>query len=200
MARKRAPGGGRKPKHGVRASPFSLRLPDELREKLAAAASRHDGKDGSLSEEILRRLKQSFYDERRDPAVRALSHILGVAIAIAKSIAGPDWRSDPWAFKAIKLAFGQILDDFEPKGEIRALATRQGVWAAGAIPVGFQLGEGTPEEMAHFIRNVILTRAIYEEPFEVSRFEVPEDSTGANVFEYGMADAFKVLKLKEPNQ
>ena len=54
--------------------------------------------------------------------------------------------------------------------------------------------------MAHFIRNVILTRATYEEPFEVSRFEVTDDSTGANVFEYGMADAFKVLKLKEPNQ
>lgn len=199
MARKRAPGGGRKPKHGVRASPLSLRVPKEMREKLAAAASRHDGKGGSLSEEILRRLKQSFYDERRDPAVRALSHILGVAVAIAKSTAGPDWRSDPWAFRAIKLAFGQILDAFEPPGEIRAPAT-QGVWAAGAIPVHFQLGEETPEEMAHFIRNVILTRATYEEPFEVSRFEVTDDSTGANVFEYGMADAFKVLKLKEPNQ
>ena len=195
MARKRAPGGGRKPKHGVRASPFSLRLPGELREKLAAAASRHDGKDGSLSEEILRRLKQSFYDERRDPALRALSHFLGVAIAIAKIVAGPDWRSDPWAFRAIKLAFGQILDDFEPKGEIRAPAT-QGVWTAGAIPVGFQLSEGTPEEMAHFIRNAILTKASYEEPFEVTR----EQGTGGNVFDYQMADAFKALKLKEPNQ
>jgi hypothetical protein len=200
MVRKRAPGAGRKPKQGPRASPLSLRMPADIRAGLeVSAAERKQGKGWSLSEEILHRLKQSFYDERRDPAVRALSHILGVAIAIAKSTAGPDWRSDPWAFRAFKLAFGQILDDLEPPGEIRAAATRQDVWAAGAIPVRFQLGEGTPEEMAHFISNFIRTRATYEEPFEVSRFEVTEDST-ANVFDYGMADAFKTLKLKEPNQ
>ena len=198
MARKRAPGGGRKPKHGVRASPLSLRVPKEMREKLAAAASRHDGKGGSLSEEILRRLKQSFYDERRDPAVRAFAHPGGGGRDCEEH------RRPGLAVRSMGLPSNQAgirpnSGRFEPPGKIRAPAT-QGVWAAGAIPVHFQLGEETPEEMAHFIRNVILTRATYEEPFEVSRFEVTDDSTGANVFEYGMADAFKVLKLKEPNQ
>lgn len=192
MARKRAPGGGRKPKHGVRASPLSLRIPVDTRAALEAAAA---GKGGLLSEEIVSRLKQTLYDDRRGTVWRALSHILGVAIAITKRTAGPDWRSDPWAFRAFKLAFGQILDALEPKGKMRA-PTTQGVWApTGAISLGFQLGDGTPEEMAHFICNAILTRAVFEEPFEVSRFE--EES--GNLFDRQMADAFKALKLKEPN-
>jgi Arc-like DNA binding domain len=197
MVRKRAPGGGRKPKggHSVAATPFSLRLPGKVREKLAAAAA---ARGWTVSEEILERLKQGFDDEQRGPTWWALSHILGVAIAIVKSAGGPDWRSDPWSFRAFRLAFAQILDALEPPGEIRAPAT-QGAWApTGAISLGFQLNDGTPEEMAHFIRNAILTRAVLEEPFEVSRYE--EDSASGNVFERRMVDAFRALKLKEPNQ
>jgi hypothetical protein len=203
VARKRAPGGGRKPKHGVRASPLSLRVPKEVREGLeASAAERKQGKGWSLSEEILLRLKQTFYDERRDRdrASKALCRFLTeVILAVANSTVGPNWRSDPWAFKAIRLAFDRVLVGLEPPGEIRAPATRQGVWAAGANPVRFQLGEGTPEEMAHFISDVILMRPTFEEPFAVSRFEAEEDSSG-NVFEYTMARAFRDLKLKETNQ
>lgn len=206
MARKRAPGGGRKPKEG-RASPLSLRMPDEMRAALeASAAKRKPGKSGLLSEEILHRLRLSFVrerDERRDPASTALCRLLTeVILAVANSTVGPqDWRSDPWAFEAVRLAFDQILLRLKPPGEMRAPATRQGVWAAGTIPVRFQLGEGTPEEMAHFVSDVILMRPTFEAPFEVSRFEENREySTGGNAFEYTMADAFKALKLKEPNQ
>jgi hypothetical protein len=210
MARKRAPGGGTKPRgeYAGLSTTLSLRMPADLRAQLErSAAKRRRGEGWSLTQEILRRLHRSLErerDERRDPPSRALCYLLAEVIsAVASNTVGPNWRSHPWSFRAIKQAFGQVLDALEPTGEIRAPVTRQGdpfsgLWAAGAIPVRFQLGEGTPEEMAHFVRDVILMRMrqdSYEQPPEAIALTSTQEE-----FEFGMSDAVRDLKLKEPNQ
>ena len=57
LKRKRAPGGGRKPKGAFSklTSPLSLRMPSDMRDELEAAA-KASGK--SVSQELLRRLQE----------------------------------------------------------------------------------------------------------------------------------------------
>jgi hypothetical protein len=205
MARKRAPGGGRKPKdrYGGRASPLSIRMTDEMRARLEASA-RHRKGGISLSEEILFRIRSSIdreRDEKRDPASRALCYLLAETIAAVASVtAGPNWRSDPYAFQSIKLAFSLVLDDVRPPGEIRAHAMQEdkpyaGTWVDPST-LKFRLTGGTPEEMAHFIHGVILMqqlRPLDEEQAE-NRSREQED------FAYDMSHALRNLQLKEPNQ
>ena len=73
MARKRAPGGGRKPKGPVAArSQLTVRMPDELRAELEAAARR---RNRNLTDELIGRIRGSFareHEQKRDPATRAL--------------------------------------------------------------------------------------------------------------------------------
>jgi Arc-like DNA binding domain len=124
VPRKRAAGGGRKPKGDFAglSSPLSIRMPTDLRKELEAAA-RDSGK--SITQELLRRLNDSFQRDRnkkRDPASRALCYLLAELIELVKVNMGEDrqqWRADPFAFQSIKLGFAQILDALEPKGEIK---------------------------------------------------------------------------------
>jgi hypothetical protein len=203
MVRKRAPGAGRKPKQGPRASPLSLRMSADIRAGLeVSAAQRKQGKGWTLSEEILHRLRLSFdreRNEKRDQATRALCYLLAETIAAVARNAEPNWRSDPWSFRAIKLAFDQILDALEPIGEMRARVMDQsepyaGIWAPPGT-LRFQLGGGTPEEMAHFVRDVILDQL---RPLDAASAE--NRTRDEEDFEYGMSDAFRVLKPKEPSQ
>ena len=214
MARKS--GGGRKPTGDFAglAANISLRMPTDMRAELErSAAKRRSGEGWSLTQEVLFRLTRSFdreRDERRDPASRALCYLLAEVIsAVAHNATGPNWRSDPFAFRAIKLAFGQILDDLEPKGEIRAPVARKddpfsGLRVhPGATPIPFQLGGETPEEMAHFVRDVILMRArqdSYEERSEARQEGTISLTSTQKDFEFGMSDAVRALKLQEPNQ
>ena len=73
MARKRAPGGGRKPKGPVAArSQLTVRMPDDLRAELEAAARR---RNRNLTDELIGRIRVSFareHEQKRDPATRAL--------------------------------------------------------------------------------------------------------------------------------
>src|SRR6516165_8156849 len=73
MAQKRAPGGGRKPigRSSARAQ-LSVRMPDDLRTELEAAAA---ARGHSLTQEMIGRLRESLARERidrQDPAMRAL--------------------------------------------------------------------------------------------------------------------------------
>ncbi len=125
MPRKRAAGGGRKPKGDFAglSSPLSIRMPADLRKELEAAA-RDSGK--SVTQELLRRLNDSFQrdrDKNRDPASRALCYLLAELIEIVSqnTFEEPkqsEWRNNPFAFRVIKLAFNRALDALEPKGEM----------------------------------------------------------------------------------
>jgi hypothetical protein len=123
--RKRAPGGGRKPKGAFSklTSPLSIRMPGDMRDELEAAA-KASGK--SVSQELLRRLQNSFYrdrDKARDPAMQALCFLIAET---AQQTAGLnnrkdgvlDWRTNPFYFRAFKIAVGNLLDALEPKGKI----------------------------------------------------------------------------------
>lgn len=122
MAKKRAPGGGRKPKgpfSGLTA-PLTIRMPPEMRKELETAAKKR-GKN--LTQELLWRLRASFDRERdkvRDPALRAFSFLFSelVQVICFNPNSQLNWRFDPWLFHAIKLAIVKLLDRFEPKGKV----------------------------------------------------------------------------------
>ena len=123
--RKRAPGGGRQPSGAFSklTSPLSVRMPAEMREELEVAA-KESGK--SLGQELLRRLQDSFNrdrDKARDPAMQALCFLIAET---AQQTAGLNkathrelhWRTNPFYFRAFKIAVGKLLDALEPKGDI----------------------------------------------------------------------------------
>jgi len=121
MVRKRASGGGRKPKGSAPGAPLTIRMPPDLRAALDAAARK---RDRYLSEEILGRLRRSLAKEReeaRDPAFRAFcflfSEIAGEICVAPKN--HPGWQFDPWSYRVFKLAVRKILDHFEPTGEMK---------------------------------------------------------------------------------
>jgi len=122
MVRKRAPGGGRKPQgeFDQLTMPFSLRMPEDLREQLEAAA-KQSGR--STSQEILRRLNESFgasRDKQRDPAVRAICFLIAQLADRIRWASGPNlWDGNPFLFRAFKIGVEKLLDGLEPQGEIK---------------------------------------------------------------------------------
>jgi hypothetical protein len=127
--RKRAPGGGRKPKgeFASLAANLTVRMPNEMRTQLDRAA----GKSGrSLAQELLWRLRLSFQrdsEKEREPAMRALCFIIaetarqieGVHLTSGEKEASLyHWRTDPFFYKAFRLAVGMILDALSPPGEL----------------------------------------------------------------------------------
>jgi hypothetical protein len=212
MARKRAPGGGRKPRGAFSqlAATLSIRMPADMRAKLEASAARRPGKGWVLTQEILHRLQRTFdreRDERRDPASRALCYLLAQVIAtVALNVKPREWRSDPFAFRTMKLAFNQILDALEPPGEIKAPNPTEDkespfaalpifpIWAVpGTGLFATNIGGSTPEEMARFTRDVILMRLAEPEvlpaPFSIT--------SSQQDFEFAMSDARRHLEIKK---
>jgi hypothetical protein len=122
MARpkKRAPGAGRKPQGDFEqlTSTFSVRMPQDLREQLEAAAQQNRR---SIGQELLRRLYDSFgvnRDKARDPATRALCFLFAEVVTdinFASEVEG--WHRSPFMFEAIKLGFLKVLDELQPEGE-----------------------------------------------------------------------------------
>ena len=130
--RKRAPGGGRKRLGASVAQNLTIRVDDDLREQLKAAAIARQKRNWNLSQEILLRLRTSLSNEReqqRDPPMRALCFLIA---QLADHVVGPkvlregkehavyDWRADPFFYKAFKIAVGQLLDALDPPGPIKS--------------------------------------------------------------------------------
>jgi hypothetical protein len=132
MPRKRAPGGGRKPAGPIsgKLSNFSTRITNETRQALEAMAKELGQ---SISQVAERLIKAGLAEKRagnREPAMRALcfliaqlaDHIVGPKAVIPgkRDFAFYDWRSDPFFYRAFKIAVGQLLDALEPPGPIKA--------------------------------------------------------------------------------
>jgi hypothetical protein len=101
-------------------------MPAEMREQLDSSAS-ENGR--SVSQEVLRRINESFYLERdkaRDPALRALCFLIAQLAGHVAGLTDPkgrpafNWRTDRFFFRAFKLAVAKVLDALEPSGEIRS--------------------------------------------------------------------------------
>lgn len=125
--RKRAPGGGRKStgEFSQLKSPLSIRMPDEMRRELEAAAKVNKR---SVTQEVLRRVQGSFRQDRdrtHDPAMQALCLLIA---KLSSDVIGQwdsdgrplhNWRSDRFFFRSFKLAVAHVLDALEPVGEMR---------------------------------------------------------------------------------
>jgi TraY domain len=144
--RKRAPGGGRKPKGEIagKAAWLSTRITPELRRQLDDAAEK-SGR--SLSQEVERRLRDSFWSKReQDPFLRALFFLFG---QIAKGM--PFWprrevRSDAFAFQAFKVAVTTLLDWLAPPGEITTPEWSEIIW-----PEDFKEPARSPEGLGRYL-------------------------------------------------
>ena len=136
----RAPGGGRKPlgEFARLGRPISVRMPEEMRKDLERAAA-ESGR--SVTQELLRRVQNSFYRDRereRDPALYALLFMIGqLAEHIAqtadlrglipakhRAALGSRWRTDRFLFKAFKFAVPYLLNQLdEPSGKLESPVT-----------------------------------------------------------------------------
>ena len=155
--RKRAPGAGRKPQGQISGltSVISIRMPNEMRKELEAAANK-SGK--SVTQELLRRLQDSFHrdrDKSRDPGLRALCFLIGEAaerVGALRSALRPGraplWRNDRFSFAAFKLTVAKLLDILEPEEELKSPLTVEVTESAlRKIKSNFKM----PPELADYI-------------------------------------------------
>jgi hypothetical protein len=209
MARKRAPGGGRKPSAHTPRAQLTIRMSDEMREQLESAARE---RDWTLTDELLLRLRVSFHrerDESRQPAMRALcfliaelaDHIVGPSVARGKSeVRFYDWRSDPFFYRAFKIAVGRLLDALEPPGPIKAyqITAKQG--ELDPYMKHYLASFKSPEARAEYSVGYILT-ALREAPHQTAeRREEQRKLVGMHPVLmrefYGMPDAAKDLVVE----
>jgi Arc-like DNA binding domain len=119
MARKRAAGGGRKPRGPFfeLTSSFTVRMPNDLRKKLERAAKKRPG-GGSVGQELLQRLQQSFAKENEDERDSMLRMFGALMDAMLGAIA-PErrhWEKDPWLYRAFYCAVHNMFSRFRPEG------------------------------------------------------------------------------------
>jgi hypothetical protein len=127
MPSKRAPGGGRKPAGPIsgKLSNFSTRITQETRAALDAEAKAAGQSVSQIAERLIRAGLAA--EREHDRPIRALCFVIA---ELASNIVGPrlkhsdhalyDWRSDPFFYRAFKIAVGQLLDALEPPGPIKA--------------------------------------------------------------------------------
>jgi hypothetical protein len=121
--RKRAPGGGRKPSGPFKqgAAQLTVRMPDDMRARLDAAARK---KGWSLSQQLLWRLRVSFEKENhadhRDPATRALCFLIAETAQRVHIGIPVEWHRNPFLFRAFKLAVASLLDALAPAGAVES--------------------------------------------------------------------------------
>jgi hypothetical protein len=206
--KRRASGGGRKPQGEFDQlnSPFSLRMPEDLRKQLEAAA---DKSGRSASQELLRRLQESFNrdrDKARDPAMRALCFLIA---EMANAVAGLtdsegkplfDWRTDPFFYRAFKLAVAQLLDTLEPGGKIKPpgsiLSAQSEDEKADPIFEVFKSTYETPEERADTAVRTLLSALQQANPYadELKQEDDPHRAKWLRQA-YGLKDARRDLEL-----
>lgn len=218
--RKRAPGAGRKPKGEFAnlASPFSLRMPKELRGQLENAV-KHTGR--SVSQEILIRIAGSFHRERekaKSSQIRALCFLI-TQIAEAVSLTDKDaWRTDPFVFKAFQCGVSTLLAKMEPDANAVSFIDRlpstadksrlnsdnHGRWTAETLWDNLQ--RATPEQAEKNAENVVdeilqsqdhdlFSKDLLEYFRSIAPFLRQELKNKYTVQAYGMVDARRDLKI-----
>jgi hypothetical protein len=121
MARKRKPGGGRKPIYGKH-SIFSARITSETRRALEAKAAESGQTISHTAERLLQLGIAVDRDRRLDDPIRALAYVIRTIATFCRSWAPDgsprDWRTDPSVFEAFRIALGKFLERLRPPGEI----------------------------------------------------------------------------------
>jgi hypothetical protein len=99
-------------------SQLTIRMPDNLRTELEAAARK---RGHNLTDELLWRLRVSFakeHEQRRDPAMRAVTFLIGELAENIHLGRRMKWHKNPFMFQALKLGITKVLDAIAPPGEI----------------------------------------------------------------------------------
>jgi len=210
MMRKRATGGGRKPSPHTPRAQLTVRMPEDMRAQLEAAARKHGG-DWTLTDELVGRIRTSFLREReqdRDPAMRALCFLVS---QLARHIVGPGrmpaatWRSDPFFYEAFKIAVGQLLNALTPPGRAKrykVTLTAKGTHSADEHVHRYAASfQNTEARAAHTVDLILsLLREIPDSISSLLRDEEIKKLTAlAPSVErqlYGMADAARDLAIR----
>jgi hypothetical protein len=120
-ARKRRPGGGRKPSPTAAGAPLSVRIEAETRAALEAEAAKSGKK---LSRVVARLLREGIEDRGYQPSgpLRALGILIESIEHGSRLYAGDgkvrEWNSDPTAFEVFRLAIGKLIEKLRPPGDI----------------------------------------------------------------------------------
>jgi hypothetical protein len=126
VARKRAPGGGRKRSPDTPRAQLTIRIPENLRGELESAAKKRGRK---LTREVIWRLQVSLNRERIDRQDQVMRALCFLFTDVAEKLRlheglyfreGRKWHRDPFTFRAFKLAVGKLLDALEPSGEAKS--------------------------------------------------------------------------------
>ena len=203
MVKRRAPGGGRKPKSprerkGIQ---LQLRIDDSLRATLEAQGR----VSGGMSAVALRWLGEGYHAERerkRDKRMRALCYVIAEIASTVCSFKyegdtpALDWRTNPFAFETLKLVIIKFLDEIKPKGKIKSPAKEYPVLEDHLNPWG---PHSTPTKRADDVAEIILHNFFNAKQFDVEKmFGVGlDDKTRASLQHavYGMSDAQKDLLI-----
>jgi hypothetical protein len=191
--RKRAPGGGRKRLGQSLARNLTIRIDEEMRERLeASAAKRAEWKrNWNLSQEILFRLRCSLDKEREHQRSQPMRDLCWLISDMAKRELYTDlpeqqsWHHDPFTFRAFKVAVTKLLDRLEPNGEMRRPrifegpavgrlnAEALGEYAADKELIALEhAGERTKEETAEFFRiGTSINNIDVSPPLTIDEFE-----------------------------
>jgi hypothetical protein len=92
-------------------------MPNDLRKKLERAAKKRPG-GGSIGQELLQRLQQSFAqenEEERDSMLRMFDALMDGMLGMI----APDrrhWEKDPWLYRAFYCAVSNMFSRFRPQG------------------------------------------------------------------------------------
>ncbi len=204
--KKRAKGGGAKPKgdiHGKSAT-LSTRITPETRQALEREA-RASHRQSSISQVAERLIMAGLREKRakdRDDPVRALCYVVAELADLVCNLKGEDgkpvldWRTDPFTFQTYKLAIQGFMDEIAPAGEVVSPAVAHPVLASSTL-YGPQV---SPEKRAEWA--VIVTTAHYQtakakKASDVLGFDVPTDMATAMERDlYGMAQARDALTPK----
>jgi hypothetical protein len=212
---KRKSHAGRKPAgpFAHNTSQLTIRMPDDLRSELETAAKK---KGWSLTQELLWRVRSSYRrqreEERRPPATRALCFLISEIAVRIGFFKLSEWHRSTFAFRAFRLAVGQLLETLEPTGEMKnPFKSLQKVWHQGGPGVtplpGAALILETPESLGAHTAKVVVDELRGRSPDwerhakEFRNDPDPEFRAIAQLMletVYGMADARRDMGIQGP--
>jgi hypothetical protein len=180
MVRRRAPGGGRKPRGEGAAIHFNSRIAPEVRRRLEIDAARNGR---SLSHEIEVRLADSVrVAPQPDEPTRAFAYLIGelaTILRVAERLpqeAAFDWTRSRFDFEAFRYAVLHLLERLAPVGEAEH----------GRYPL-FE----SPEQAGRVALHTVLALLEREETDSWARGREREASSGS--LYYAMPQAAKAL-------
>jgi hypothetical protein len=202
MPRKRAPGAGRKPadKAGPKTQTILARVHPDLKRRIDLVAK---AANISMSSEIVSLLElglEARDDRRRDDPLRAICYLIAETANACRAFTDAKGKplfevTDPFVFRAFKLAVAQLLDWLEPKGKIVSIVDRVGDAFQDTPPAivdSYRTPEARAQAAAQFIWSIVRTPASADD-LQMARNWKP---FGARLerFYYGMADVRRDLK------